>query len=82
MRRLREEFPTSERRVCELMEIPRMSYRHQSRRNDSVLRDRLLALAREKPRTAIAACMYCSNVTRRMSVSITSVCGGCIASWG
>jgi len=27
-----------------------MSYRYQSRRNDSVLRDRLLALAREKPR--------------------------------
>src|SRR5207253_2454996 len=26
VRRLKEEFPTSERRVCELMEIPRMSY--------------------------------------------------------
>ena len=50
MRRLREEFSTSERRVCELIEIPRMSYRYQSRRDDSWLRDRLLELAREKPR--------------------------------
>jgi putative transposase len=50
VRRLKEEFPSSERRVCELMEIPRMSYRYQSRRDDSALRERLLALAREKPR--------------------------------
>ena len=50
MRRLKEEFPTSERRVCELMEIPRMSYRYQSGRDDSALRERLVALAREKPR--------------------------------
>jgi putative transposase len=32
------------------MEIPRMSYRYQSRRDDSGLRERLLELAREKPR--------------------------------
>ena len=50
MRRLIEEFHTSERRVCGLMEIPRMSYRYQSRRDDTALRERLLALAREKPR--------------------------------
>lgn len=50
MRRLREEFSTSERRICELMEIPRMSYRYRSRREDSGLRERLLELAREKPR--------------------------------
>ena len=51
MRRLVEEFPTtSERRACGLMEIPRMSYRYQSRRDDNELRERLLALAREKPR--------------------------------
>ena len=50
MQRLKEEFPASERRVCELMEIPRMSYRYQSRRDDSGLRERLMALAREKPR--------------------------------
>jgi putative transposase len=50
VRRLREEFLTSERRVCGLMEIPRMSYRYQSRRDDSGLRERLLELAREKPR--------------------------------
>ena len=50
MRRLIEEYPTSERRVCGLMEIPRMSYRYQSRRDDTALGERLLALAREKPR--------------------------------
>jgi putative transposase len=48
--RLREEFSTSERRICELMEIPRTSYRYRSRRDDSSLRERLLELAREKPR--------------------------------
>lgn len=50
MRRLIEEFQSSERRVCGLMEIPRMTYRYQSRRDDRELRERLLALAREKPR--------------------------------
>ena len=45
-----EEFHRSERRVCGLMEILRMSYRYQSRRDDTALRERLLALAREKPR--------------------------------
>ena len=50
MRRLIEEFPTSERRVCGLMRIPRMSYRYRGCRDDSALRERLLALAREKPR--------------------------------
>jgi putative transposase len=44
------EFHASERRACELMEIPRMSCRYQSRRDDSGLRERLLELAREKPR--------------------------------
>ena len=50
MRRLKEEYPTSERRACELMKIPRMSYRYQSRRDDTWLRERLMELAREKPR--------------------------------
>jgi putative transposase len=50
VRRLIGEFHTSERRVCGLMEIPRMSYRYQSRRDDTSLRERLLELAREKPR--------------------------------
>ena len=50
MRRLQEEFHASERRICGLMEIPRMSCRYRSRRDDSVLRERLVELAREKPR--------------------------------
>ena len=50
MRRLVDEFRASERRICGLMEIPRMSYRYRCRCDDSALRERLLALAREKPR--------------------------------
>lgn len=50
VRRLRSEFAASERRACELMEIPRTSCRYQSRRDDGRLRERLLELAREKPR--------------------------------
>lgn len=50
MRRLREEFRTSERHVCELMQISRSSCRYRSRRDDSDLRERLQGLAREHPR--------------------------------
>jgi putative transposase len=50
VRRLIEEYHASERRICGLMGIPRMSYRYCSRRDDSRLRERLLELAREKPR--------------------------------
>jgi len=32
------------------MEIPRMSYRYQSQRDGTTLRERLLELTREKPR--------------------------------
>jgi putative transposase len=50
VQRLRAEFATSERHACELISIPRSSCRHRSRRDDSVLRDRLIRLAQEKPR--------------------------------
>lgn len=50
MRRLLEEFRTSERRVCGLMGLPRTTYQYQSCRDDSELRERLLELARERPR--------------------------------
>ena len=50
MPRLMAEYSASERRACGLMGIPRMSCRYQSRRDDSDLRERLLELAREKPR--------------------------------
>ena len=50
MRRLLEEFRASERRVCGLMEVPRMTYRYKSCRDDGELRERLLELARERPR--------------------------------
>lgn len=44
------EFQASERRACELMEIPRTTCRYGSRRDDSGLRQRLVELARDKPR--------------------------------
>lgn len=44
------EFEASERRVCELMKIPRTSYRYRSRRDDEPLRNQLMKLAREHPR--------------------------------
>jgi acetyl esterase/lipase len=47
VRRLQDEFRASERRVYELMEVPRSSCRYKSRRNDTWLRERLLGLARE-----------------------------------
>jgi putative transposase len=50
VRRLIEEYQAGERRVCGLMEIPRMSCRYQSRRDDTELREQLLKLAREEPR--------------------------------
>src|SRR5271156_3717431 len=47
---LRSEYGASERRVCGLMSIAVSSYRYRSRRSDESLRERLVRLAREKPR--------------------------------
>ena len=47
---MRVEFSASERRVCGLMGVQRTSFRYRSCRDDSDLRERLLELAREKPR--------------------------------
>jgi transposase InsO family protein len=49
VRRLVDEFRASERRVCGLMEIPRMSYRYRSCRDDSALRERLQRTLRPRP---------------------------------
>jgi len=43
-------FLVSQRRVCELLGMAESSYRYRSRRNDEALRNRLVELAREKPR--------------------------------
>ncbi len=44
-------FPTSVRRACELTLIPRSTFRFErDRRRDEALRERLVALAQEKPR--------------------------------
>ena len=50
MQRLIKEFAFSQRHACELVEIPWSTHRYRSRKNDGVLRERLLALAPEQPR--------------------------------
>ena len=47
---MREEFQASERHICEPMEIARATFRYRSCQDDSWPRERLLELAREKPR--------------------------------
>jgi putative transposase len=45
-----EEYRFSQRHACELVEIPRSTFRYESNRDDGELRKRLVELAREKPR--------------------------------
>lgn len=47
---IREKFAFTERRACRLLLVPVSSYRYKPRQNDNSLRDRLIALVREKPR--------------------------------
>ena len=47
---MRGAYAFTQRRACRLMLLAVSTYRYRSRRNDTVLRTRLLALAREKPR--------------------------------
>jgi putative transposase len=47
---IRAKFAFTERRACRLLLVPVSSYRYQPRQNDNSLRERLIALAREKPR--------------------------------
>jgi len=46
---LLEEIRASERHVCELLAVPRSSGRYRSRRDDSLVEERLRKLAREHP---------------------------------
>lgn len=50
VQRLKEEFQFSQRHACELMEIPRSTFRYRKRKDDSELRQRLTALSHEQPR--------------------------------
>jgi putative transposase len=47
---LREQFHASEQRVCGLLQMAVSSYRYRRRRSDAALRERLVELARQKPR--------------------------------
>jgi putative transposase len=50
VRWLGEHYQASQQRFCELMQIAVSSYRYRSTRSDAVLRERLVELARKKPR--------------------------------
>lgn len=50
MKHLMEDYQVSQRRACGLLEVPRSSFRHIPRRDDAVLREKLIGLARERPR--------------------------------
>ncbi len=50
MQRLKEEFHFSQRHACELIQIPRSTYRYEVRKDDSELRQKLIELAHEQPR--------------------------------
>lgn len=50
MQHIHDSFEVSERHACELMEMAVSTYRYRSERNDEDLRERLVRLAREKPR--------------------------------
>jgi len=50
VRWLGEHYRANQQRACGLMQIAVSSFRYQSRRSDAGLRERLVALAREKPR--------------------------------
>lgn len=45
-----ESYRVSQRRACGLLEVPRSSFRYESQRDDSMLREKLIGLARERPR--------------------------------
>lgn len=47
---IRAKFAFTERRACRLLLVPVWSYRSKPRQNDNSLRERLIALACEKPR--------------------------------
>jgi putative transposase len=50
VRWLGEQYQASQQRICGLMEIAVSSYRYRSTRSDTDLRERLVELARKKPR--------------------------------
>jgi putative transposase len=47
---IQEKFSLTERRACRLLLVPVSSFRYQPRRNNAGLKERLVELAREKPR--------------------------------
>lgn len=50
MQRLKEQFGFSQRHACELIQIPRSTYRYASRKDDGDLRQKLVTLAHAQPR--------------------------------
>jgi len=70
---IREKFAFTERRACHLLLVPVSSFRYQPRRHDASLRERLIELAREKPRFG-----YRRLLILLREASTTSACIGSI----
>ena len=47
---LKQDFAFSERRACGVLKLPVSTFRYRSSRCDRALREKLVQLAREKPR--------------------------------
>ena len=67
LKRLLAEYAISQRHACELMEIPRSTHRYQSRKDDAPLRERLTALAQQRPRFG---CRRLQVLLRREGVGV------------
>jgi putative transposase len=50
VKHLMEEYRVSQRRACGLLAVARSSFCYESQRNDAVLKEKLIGLARERPR--------------------------------
>ena len=71
------DFASSERHACELMSIPRSTCRYCNRHQDDGLRERLISLAREKPRFGYRRLHVLLH--GKESASITNGFSACIA---
>ena len=77
MKTLMEKYQVSQRRACGLLDVTRSTLRYEPQRDDSVLRKKLIGLARERPRFRVPA-LACALYKEKVNRSIISGCGECI----
>jgi len=66
---IREHFGHSEKRACIVLNISRSSYRYEPRSADERVKQRLVELAREKPRYG---CRDCTSLSGKRASSSTT----------